>query len=113
MNFTDSIQTCFTKYANFNGCATRPEFWWFTLFCWAASIVLGFFGGNAASTVFSLVTLVPSIAVGARRLHDTDRSGWWQLLWFVPVVGWIVLIVFLAQEGKANRYVVQSEAAPA
>jgi uncharacterized membrane protein YhaH (DUF805 family) len=48
--------------------------------------------------------LLPSLAVATRRLHDTDRSGWWQLICFVPLIGWIVLIVFLAQEGKANRY---------
>jgi uncharacterized membrane protein YhaH (DUF805 family) len=53
---------------------------------------------QALSGVFSLVTLLPSLAVGARRLHETNRSGWWQLLWFVPIIGWIVIIIFLAQE---------------
>jgi uncharacterized membrane protein YhaH (DUF805 family) len=113
MTFTESVQTCFTKYADFDGCASRSEFWWFTLFCWIASMLLNFFGGNAASGIFSLATLLPTLAVGARRLHDTDRSGWWQLLWLVPVVGWIVLIIFLVQEGKSNRYTAPSEAAPA
>jgi uncharacterized membrane protein YhaH (DUF805 family) len=108
MNFIESIQTCFTKYADFNGCASRPEFWWFTLFCWVASLLTNFFGGGFASGIFSLVTLLPSVAVAARRLHDTDRSGWWQLLWFIPVIGWIVLIVFLVQEGKTNRYAAPS-----
>jgi uncharacterized membrane protein YhaH (DUF805 family) len=54
--------------------------------------------------IFCLATLVPSLAVGARRLHDTDRSGWWQLLMLVPIIGWIVLLVFLVQEGRPNRY---------
>jgi len=56
--------------------------------------------------VFSLGTLLPSLSVGARRLHDTNRSGWLQLLWIVPVIGWIVAIVFLVQEGAsgANAY---------
>ena len=54
------------------------------------------------NAVFSIATLLPSIAVGARRLHDTNRSGWWLLLWLVPLVGWIVLIVFFAQEGNAT-----------
>lgn len=112
MNFTQSVQTCFSKYADFNGTASRPEFWWFFLFCWAASMLINFFGGNFASTIFSLATLVPSLSVGARRLHDTDRSGWLQLLWFIPVIGWILLIVWLAQEGKANRYGAATEAVP-
>jgi uncharacterized membrane protein YhaH (DUF805 family) len=57
---------------------------------------------SALSGLFSLATLLPSIAAAARRLHDTNRSGWWQLIVLVPVVGIIVLIVFLAQEGKAD-----------
>ena len=55
---------------------------------------------STLSALFSLATLVPSIAAATRRLHDTNRSGWWQLIALVPVVGLIVLIVFLAQEGK-------------
>jgi uncharacterized membrane protein YhaH (DUF805 family) len=54
------------------------------------------------SGLFSLATLLPSIAAGTRRLHDTGRSGCWQLIGFIPLVGWIVLIVFMAQEGKAS-----------
>lgn len=104
MTFSESIQTCFSKYADFNGTATRSEFWWFTLFCWVASMLINFFGGSIASTVFSLATLLPSIAVGARRLHDTDRSGWWLLISLVPFIGAIVLIVFLVQESRPNRY---------
>lgn len=103
MTFFESIQTCFSKYATFDGVASRSEYWWFFLFnaiagAIAQEISVGLSG------VYSLATLLPSLAVAARRLHDTDRSGWWQLLWLVPVVGWIVLIVFLAQEGRQNRY---------
>jgi uncharacterized membrane protein YhaH (DUF805 family) len=112
MTFSESIQTCFTKYADFNGTATRSEYWWFILFLWVASMLINFFGGSVLSFVFSIGTLVPSIAVGARRLHDTDRSGWLQLLWFIPVIGWILLIVWMAQEGKSNRYGVPPEAVP-
>jgi uncharacterized membrane protein YhaH (DUF805 family) len=112
MNFTDSIQTCFSKDADVNGCASRPEFWWFTLFTWLASMLINFFGGSFAGFIFSAATLVPGIAVGARRLHDTDRSGWLQLLWLVPLIGWIPLVIWLAQEGKANRYAVAAEAVP-
>jgi uncharacterized membrane protein YhaH (DUF805 family) len=110
MTFSESIQTCFSKYADFNGTASRSEFWWFTLFCWLTSVLISFFVGHFASGIFSLATLVPGLAVGARRLHDTDRSGWLQLIWLVPVLGWILMIVWLAQEGKANRYTTSPDA---
>jgi|SRR5438067_13748123 len=103
MTFFDSIQTCFSKYATFEGTASRSEYWWFCLFCILGGAFLGIFS-NTLESAFGLVTLLPSLAVGARRLHETDRSGWWQLLWFVPLVGWIVLIVFLVQEPRANRF---------
>ena len=54
--------------------------------------------------IFVLATVIPSIAVATRRLHDTDRSGWWQLISLVPLVGIIILIVFLAQDSRPNRY---------
>lgn len=104
MTFKDSIQTCFRKYADFNGRAGRPEYWWFYLFLLICNLVLSEISA-VIGLVFALATLVPSIAAGTRRLHDTGRSGWWQLLWFVPVLGWIVLIVFLAQPGKAGALV--------
>jgi len=97
MNFQDSIKICFTKYADFTGRASRPEFWWFFLFCFLVGGVLSAFS-TALSGIFALITIVPRLAVGARRLHETNRSGWWQLLWLVPIVGWIVIIIFLAQE---------------
>ena len=103
MSFMDSIKTCFGKYATFSGRAARSELWWFWLFLLIAQIVLGTIDSmifepkevmNVASTmqegfafdfsyqpqpitaVFLLATLLPSLAVGARRLHDTGRSGW-------------------------------------
>ena len=104
MNFTEAIRTCFTKYADFKGCASRPEFWWFMLFNVIATLALSMISPRISSA-YSLATILPAIAVGARRLHDTDRSGWWQLVNFIPFIGWIVLIVFFAQKGKQlNRY---------
>ena len=99
MNFQDSINTCFKKYADFKGTAKRSEYWWFALFVVIASIAASVISPKI-NILFTLATLLPSLAAATRRLHDTDRSGWWQLIWFVPLVGWIVLIVFLAQEGK-------------
>ena len=101
MNFGDAIKINFSKYVDFSGRAARPEFWWFLLFLFLANVVLGLVS-NAVSLIFSLATLLPSLAVGARRLHDTNRSGWWQLIGLIPLIGIIVLIVFWAQEGEAE-----------
>ena len=73
------------------------------LFTVVASLALRSVSYNL-SGAFSLATFLPSIAVAARRLHDTDRSAWWELLYFLPVIGWIILIIFWAEPGKPNRY---------
>jgi len=105
MDFQESIKLCFQKYADFNGRAKRPEYWWFALFCFVVSMALGVIG-DSISLAFSLVTLLPSLAAGTRRLHDLNKSGWLQLLWLIPILGWIPLIYFLAQEGNTdtNQY---------
>lgn len=101
MTFSESIQICFSKYADFNGRAKRPEYWWFVLFTILVSLALSMVS-DIVSGIFSLAVLAPSLAAAARRLHDTGRSGWWQLIVLLPVIGLIVLIVFLAQEGSAE-----------
>ena len=105
MTFQESIKICFAKYADFNGRAKRSEYWWFVLFLVLASLALGLIS-SIVSGLFSLATIVPSISAAARRLHDTNRSGWWQLIALIPVLGWIVIIIFLAQQGNAegNQY---------
>jgi len=105
MTFTESIQLCFSKYAEFNGRAKRPEYWWFALFLFLLGAVTGAIS-EILNGIVALATLLPSLAVGARRLHDTNRSGWWQLLWIIPLIGWIVVIIFLAEEGEStdNQY---------
>jgi len=103
MNFADAVKMCFNKYADFNGCASRPEFWWWILFTFIAAAALRSVSYNLPA-LFSIATFLPSIAVTARRLHDTDRSGWLQLLWLIPIIGWIVLIIWCAEAGKPNRY---------
>ena len=99
MTFGESISVCFKKYVGFDGRAARSEFWWFALFTFLVSLALGIVS-QSLSSLFSLAVLLPSLAVGARRLHDTDRSAWFLLLWLVPVIGWIILIVWAIQEGK-------------
>lgn len=104
MTFGDSISTCFSKYAEFDGRASRSEFWWWVLFTALISLATNIIS-EALSALFSLGVLLPSLAVGARRLHDTDRSGWFLLLWVIPIIGWIILVVWAIQEGKEpNRF---------
>jgi uncharacterized membrane protein YhaH (DUF805 family) len=92
------------RYAQFTGRSSRAEFWWYFLANIIISIVLNVL--VAASSIFwvpyviySLAVLIPGLAVGVRRLHDTNRSGWWLLIALIPIVGIIVLIVFWASEG--------------
>lgn len=99
------------KYFNFEGRATRSEFWYFMLAIFVIGIVLsvieGVLGTNGIiGMLFSLGMLLPNISVSARRLHDTGKSGWWQLIAFVPVIGIIVLIVFwvMDSESGSNKY---------
>ena len=102
MSFMDSIKLCFAKFADFNGRAKRPEFWWFALFCFVGALVLEI-ASSYISWAFSLATLVPSLAVGARRLHDVNKSGWMQLLWIIPILGWIYLIYVLRATWRCGR----------
>ena len=107
-----SIQTVLANYANFKGRARRSEYWWFFLFVNVTLVVLNFVAALITDVlivffvVFGLTLLLPSLAVTARRLHDTNRSGRWMLLVFVPVVGWIVMLVLFALSGASgpNRY---------
>ena len=105
MNFTDAIRACFTKYADFNGRAKRPEYWLFFLFLSLGYAVLQFVN-IYIYLVFVFATIVPNYAAGARRLHDINKSGWLQLIWIIPILGWIYLIYLLAQPGDAgdNQY---------
>ena len=102
---------CWKKYAEFSGRARRQEFWMFVLFNFLAGIATGIvdviLGTNGMlNGLYSLAVLIPSLSVAVRRLHDTDRSGWWQLIGFVPLIGWIILLVFLCSDSKPgeNRF---------
>lgn len=104
------------KYAVFDGRARRQEFWMFVLINFVISVALnvvdrvlsiGFFSGaGILGTLYGLAVLIPSLALAWRRLHDTDKSGWWILIGLIPLVGWIILIVFYATEGNRgpNRF---------
>ena len=105
------------KYAEFGGRARRKEYWYFTLFNFLAFFVLTFIDGVIGSFnsevgigllagVYSLAILTPAIAVSVRRLHDTNRSGWWLLIELIPVIGAIVLFIFMVQDSQQgdNQY---------
>jgi uncharacterized membrane protein YhaH (DUF805 family) len=103
---TKSVKTCFEKYVDFSGRAARPEFWWFALVSLVVFVLVQAVLGSILGTLVILGFMLPSVAVGSRRLHDIGKSGWFQLLWFVPVLGWAVMIYFLVQPSVAgsNEY---------
>ena len=104
------------KYSEFNGRSRRKEYWMFVLFNLIISIVLSSFermlglgneyGIGLLSIIYNLGILIPSIAVGIRRLHDIGKSGWWLLISLIPVIGWIWIIVLMATDGLpgSNEY---------
>jgi uncharacterized membrane protein YhaH (DUF805 family) len=105
------------KYAVFNGRSTRAEYWYFNLFNFLAFFVLSFVDGVIGSFnpevgigllggIYSLAVLIPNIAVSVRRLHDTDRSGWWLLIYLIPLIGALVLLIFMVQDSQQsdNQY---------
>lgn len=104
--FGDSVRNVFNNYANFSGRARRREYWWFALFAFISGLATatldGFlFPGNDVSPINSLLTLgliIPNFAVGARRLHDIGKSGWWQLILLIPLIGVLVLIYWNIQK---------------
>ena len=114
MDFATSIKTCFSKYGVFSGRASRSEFWWFALFGFIGGIVtmvvdvmiLGYSSEAYGPTniIFTVITFLPYLAVGARRLHDINKSGWWQLI-VLTVIGIILLIIWWATVGKSKKNV--------
>lgn len=121
----EHYQGVLKKYAVFSGRASRTEFWYFVLFNIIVSVVLGVVdgilgtrsdgGSGLLSGLYSLAVLVPSLAVGIRRLHDTNRSGWWTLISLIPLIGAIVLIVFFVGDSTPgdNQYGPNPKGAPA
>ena len=110
MTFSESIETCFKKYSQGRGRASRSEYWYFYLF----SVVVSFglevliLESNRSTLIalfvnlIGLLILIPEWTVAVRRLHDTNRSGW-NLFWvFLPVIGWIIQIVYLTQPGTVG-----------
>lgn len=114
MNFGQAIGSGFKNYVGFEGRACRSEYWFWILFVFIFIIVTGIldsvlFPDNPAGLIgalFSLGVFLPNLAIGVRRLHDIDKSGWWLLIGFIPIVGWIILIVWAIKRGDeaSNRF---------
>ena len=120
MSFTEAVRSVYRNYATFDGRATRSEYWWFQLFYFL--VVVGIYVGGIflaglnrnlgfgliiiAVIVFALLTLIPQLAVTVRRLHDSDKSGWWMLIVLVPYVGAFILFIFTLLDSSVgfNRY---------
>ena len=106
-----SIKICFKKYANFNGRASRSEYWWFQLFYIIVAFVAVIFDSmyidnsqtmGPLELVTTLALLLPALAVTARRLHDVGRSGWWMLI-FITVIGMIPLLIWYISVGTRSK----------
>ncbi len=102
VNFIDAVKLFFTKYADFNTRSRRSEYWWSVLFCAVVgSLATGILKDYA--WIWSLVVLIPTIAISVRRLHDIGRPGTWYLLNLIPVVGSIILLVWYCQDSTGDN----------
>ena len=105
MNFGESVTTCLKKYFVFEGRASRSEYWWFQLIV-TPSYFISTFIENEVSYIFlgiTLFTLIPAMSAGVRRLHDTNRSGFFLLISFIPFIGGLILLFFLIPEGTKGK----------
>ena len=105
MTFSDSVTTCLKKYFVFQGRASRSEYWWFQLIV-SPSYLISTIIENEIGYFFlgiTLFTLIPAISAGVRRLHDTNRSGFFLLISFIPFIGGLVLLFFLIPEGTKGK----------
>jgi uncharacterized membrane protein YhaH (DUF805 family) len=111
MTFSEAVKSGFDHYTKFDGRAARPAYWWWFLFAILVAIatnildaIIGSFG--VISGLAGLALLLPGLSVAIRRLHDTDHSGWWVLIGLIPIIGFIVLLVFYLRDSDSgeNKY---------
>ena len=124
MDFIDSTKSGFTRYFDFTTRSSRSEYWWWALFVILVSIVLVvvnsilfgptvgeshtggityMYDGGILGLIFTLLTLIPWVALGCRRLHDVDKSGWWQLIMIIPLIGFLVLLYWFVKRGDVGQ----------
>jgi uncharacterized membrane protein YhaH (DUF805 family) len=102
--FTDAVTN---HYFDFNGRTRRTAFWYFVLVYFIIAVVLGIIQsvahlGSILTALLSLALLLPNLGIAVRRLHDTNRSGWWILIGLIPIIGWIVLIIWYCEAGTTG-----------
>ena len=111
MTFGEAVRSGFDHYVKFDGRASRPAFWWWFLFGILVGIgasiidaIIGSFG--VVSGLAALALLLPNLSVAIRRLHDTDHTGWWVLIGLIPIIGFIVLLIFYLRQSDPgeNQY---------
>ena len=112
MNFVDAVKSAFARFADFATRSSRSEYWWFMLFYFLVGLVVTIIQFTMEMTrgiidlLVFLVFIVPTISVTARRLHDIGRSGWWQLIVLIPLLGALILIFWAVKPGEDgdNRF---------
>jgi uncharacterized membrane protein YhaH (DUF805 family) len=119
MEMNDAVKSVLSKYATFSGRAPRSEYWWWILAVTILMLILGLLdnfifnpylgldveespASSPLSVIASLALLLPNLSVAVRRLHDLDKSGWWILIWFVPVIGFFLLLYWYVSKGTEN-----------
>ena len=112
MGFADAVKAFFSNYVKFDGRSSRSEFWWAMLGIFIINILIGVLGalsetiGGLVSMVFSLAIIIPFIAIGIRRFHDLNKTGWLVILLLIPLVNIVVALIFFTQRGTvgSNQY---------
>lgn len=115
VSFTEAIKMALQQnYCNFSGRSSRSEYWWYMLFYFIVSFIVSFIGNATGSQVLNywlsffvgLALFLPSLGLCVRRLHDINKSGWWVLLNLIPVVGWIILLIWVCKDSDPtdNQY---------
>jgi uncharacterized membrane protein YhaH (DUF805 family) len=123
MNFVEAVRSAYANFANFTGRSQRSAYWWWALFQFAVGVVIAIAEGGGSMTtgdgevgfavvggtfsmIWMLINLLPGLALMVRRLHDVGRSGWWALILLIPLIGAIVLLVWLCSRGTTgpNRF---------
>ena len=107
MNFIESLQTCYKKFFDFSGRASKSEYWWFQLYN-TILYILTFVFQNDLALLFSILVianLIPVFAAGVRRVHDINKSGWWILISIVPIIGLYIIVLLITDGSKGkNRF---------
>lgn len=98
MNFQNAVKICLTKFVDIKGRASRSEYWWFVLFAIIVNFIAYLINDNF-QIIVSVILLVPLISVTVRRLHDSDTSGWWWFITFIPLIGGLIILYFMIIEG--------------